>query len=203
MKILGLLLALSSFVAFASTSVASETETSAGTISYYHGMTTVTTAEGKQRKLLTSMTTRMMGADDRAGVFFIYRFVNNEVDFSRVLLVKRFGDTDDDQPSFYKVYVPSAEASLTNVDEHSVSSLQMQEGGWGHGHIYRTHHGYIKHSLYLNYLRTNGLRIDVNSAAKIREDGSQQVYAKTSLGTDADGLQEVWNTKLKLVFTTP
>ena len=210
MKILLLLLTLYPVAVFATTA---ETENSSSTANYFHGMTERFFASGEYSRALVSVIEREI--DDNTS-YIIYRVLDDKEDRIYIVLLKKqnssAGCVPDSEnnagcvtiaPDLVKVYVPRAGQSFTNIDEHNVTALEMQETGWGHLHQHRTHHGYTKRSIFLNFVYPGLGRVDANFTIKEHDDGSGHLYVKGSVGSDTDGLIFVWKSKMKLVFTAP
>ena len=209
MKILLLLLTLCPVVVFATT----EAENNNNTVYYYHGVSDRFFASGEYSQALVSVIEREV--DDNAS-YLIYRVLDDKGDRSYVVLLKKqnrvVGCVPDrgnnagcaiSAPDLVKVYVPMAGQSFTNIDEHNVTALKMQEAGWGHLHQHRTHHGYTKRSLFLNCVYPGLGRVNANFTIKEHDDGRSHLYVKGSVGSDTDGLIFVWKSKMKRVFTMP
>ena len=214
MKTLFLLFALCPFVAFATPTNSDGGSRAPGTISYYHGSSTMWPVSGEHSDALVSVIVRQI---DHNNKYVIYRKLTNETDHTFILLLKNIPNVHRDcaslpntvntgcvriGPTVVKIYVPGVNQSLTNIDEHNVTSLQMQAAGWGHVHSYFTHHRYWKHSYFLNYDYPGLGRVDSNTTVKVYNDGKRLMYGKYAV-SNADGLQYVSTDKTKLVFTAP
>ena len=209
MKILLLLLTLCPVAVFATTA---EVRNSSNTVHYYHGMSERFFANGEYSQALVSVIEREIS--DNAS-YIIYRVLDDKGDRNYVVLLKKQDskigcDLDSGNnadcviaPDLIKVYVPKAGQSITNIDEHNVTALEMRESGWGHTHQHRTNNSYTKRSIFLNFVYPGLGRVDANFIIKNHDDGSGHLYVKGSVGSDTDGLTFVWKSKMKLVFTMP
>ena len=180
-------------------------------ILYYHGTGTKILASGERSQSLVSMVVRF--TED--SMYVIYRILNNESDTRQIVQLKDYINRDcttdsnggiscpsaPPAPDFIKVYVPSGGQSLTSIDEHNITSLNMVEAGWGHRHWHRGSHGYTKLSYFLNYNYPGIGHIDSNYFVKIYDDGSRRMFGKVGVVSD-EGVH-VWTDKMKLVFTAP
>ena len=205
MKLLLLLVMACPFVALA-------TPSGGVSLFYYHGESKEFPVNGGHSSAVVSMTERLIHAYSS---YFIYRRLTNETDRSYILLIKidpnvvprcvpnyntEAGCTLR-EPTFGKVYVPSPNQSLTNIDEHNVTSLQMQEAGWVHSHFDYTPDGYIS-NYFFNFDYPGLGRVNANIILKMHTNGK---WSKSSnyVVSNEDGLQYVWADKMKLVLTAP
>ena len=215
MKILLLLFMLSPLTVFAT-----QTEGDSrghDTIHYYHGKAMKSPVSGAHSESLVSLVVRK--SSDHAS-WLIYRVLDNHQDSTFILHIRKQHNlstrcappnTNNSSemgcasmgPEFVKVYVPGEGQSLTNIDEHNVTSLNMMEAGWGHFHQHRGHHGYTKLSYFLNYEYPGVGHVDANVFVKAHDSGKRHMYGKYGVSNAEEGLQYVWTDKMKLVFTAP
>lgn len=166
--------------------------------SHYRGTGVLTTAEGIETKAAVELETVRWDASPEgdSGMLFIYRVNKYGKDYVYAFIIK------PQRNGFFKVFVP-IDASVTESDDIVKASLtKFRESGWGHKHSYRGKHGYKKISLFLNYVYTNGDRIDHNIVIKKYDDGRRKLYTQVSGGTDAEGLHYVWMDKMEMLPAT-
>ena len=200
MKPLFLLAALFPALALTTYTHADDTDThsAAGLSLYslYHGTAVHTTVDGTENQALVALRIEeMFRTDWRARKLFVYNVHMHGKHSVHAFIIERHPDT-----GFLKVYVP-VDASVTEtVETTSLANMnKFRESGWGNAYEYRGKHGYTKKNYHLNFVYTNGDRINHNITIKHYDNGSRKLFSHASAGTDADGLRYVWRDRMTML----